>query len=75
MMAALILLLLVLANKAKAADVEGTPPTKGNFNSTENISYSSHDIIVAVIHNLLLLGRLKLEAAHNSIPRHHIMVM
>jgi hypothetical protein len=74
-MAALILLLLVLANKAKAADVEGTPATKGNFNSTENISYSSHDIIVAVIHNLLLLGRLKLEAAHNSIPRHHIMIM
>lgn len=72
-MVALILLLLALANRAKVTDVVGTP-TKGNFNSTENISYSSHDIIVAVIHNLLLQGRLELEAARSSIPTHHIRV-
>ena len=74
MVVALILLLLALANKVKLANVEGRP-TKGNFNSTENISYSSHDIIVAVIHNLLLQGRLELVAARSSIPRHHIMAM
>ena len=73
MVAALILLLLLLANRVRAANVEGRP-IKGSFNSTENISYSSHDIIVAVIHNLLLSGRLRLEATHNSIPKHHIKV-
>jgi hypothetical protein len=71
-MVTLILLLLALADKVKPVSVEGTP-TKGSFNSTENISYSSHDIIIAVIHNLLLLGRLEQVAAHSSIPRHHIM--
>ena len=74
MLVALILLLLALANKVKPANVEGRP-TKGNFNSTENISYSSHDIIVAVIHNLLLQGHLELVVARSSIPRHHIMAM
>ena len=73
-MVALILLLIALVNMVKPTSVEGKP-TKGNFNSTENISYSSHDIIVAVIHNLLLLGRLELVVAHSSIPRHHIMAM
>lgn len=42
---------------------------KDSPNSTENIDYSSHDIIVAVIRNLLQLGHLKPEAAHSSSPK------
>jgi len=49
-------------------------PTKDSPNSTENISYSSHDIIVAVSHNFLLQAHLEQQVAHSSSPMHHTKV-
>ena len=50
-------------------------PAKDSSNSTENIDYSSHDIIVAAIRNLLQLGHLEFKVAHSSSPRRHTRVI